>query len=306
MKASTKRKLKSFFTVPMILSIAVLLFVLSIAIFADFMAPGDPNAVDVSQILQKPSADHLLGTDKSGRDLLSRLIFGSRSTMLSAFCVVAISAVVGIPLGMTAGYIGGVFDKLFMRLSDIMLAFPSLLLAFVFIAAFGRGISNVVIALGVLYIPMLARLARSMVLVEKNKVYVEAARSVGYSDGHIMLIEILPNIISTLVIQMMLDIGYAVLDLSAMSFLGLGVQPPTADWGAMLQEGRILVTRAPLAALAPGLMIVVTVVAVNIFGDRINAYLDPSQRKLPSLRRFRRLVLAEERLEAQRGALRSG
>jgi peptide/nickel transport system permease protein len=166
------------------------------------------------------------------------------------------------------------------------------------IAAFGRGVTNVVIALGILYIPMLARLARSMVLVEKNKVYVEAAHSVGYPDIHIMLVEILPNIISTLVIQLMLDVGYAVLDLSAMSFLGLGVQPPTADWGAMLEEGRIIITQAPLASLAPGIMIVITVVAVNVFGDGVNSYLDPTQRKLPSLRRFRRLILMEERMGA--------
>jgi peptide/nickel transport system permease protein len=141
---------------------------------------------------------------------------------------------------------------------------------------------------------MLAKLTRSLVLVESGKVYVEAAHSIGFRGGHIMLREIFPNIVATVVIQLMLDVGYAILDLSAMSFLGLGVQPPTADWGAMLEEGRILITTAPIVALAPGFMIVVTVVAVNIFGDGVNSYLDPSQRKLPSLRKFKKYLLREE------------
>jgi peptide/nickel transport system permease protein len=299
MKKLTRQKLKSFFTVPVILSLIVMVGVLFIAIFANVIAPHDPNAVDVTNILRSPSHDFPLGTDKSGRDLLSRLLIGSRTTMLSAFCVVAISAAIGIPFGIISGYVGKWVDKIFMRVSDVMLSFPSLLLAFVLIAAFGRGIANVVLALGILYVPMLARLARSMVLVEKKKDYVEAAYSVGYSGTHIMLVEILPNIFSTLLIQLMLDIGYAVLDLSAMSFLGLGVQPPTADWGAMLEEGRIIITQAPLAALAPGILIVITVVAVNVFGDGVNSYLDPAQRKLPSLRRFRRLIEMEERMGAK-------
>jgi peptide/nickel transport system permease protein len=184
-----------------------------------------------------------------------------------------------------------------MRVCDILLSFPSLLLAFVLVAVFGRGVTTVVIALGILYVPMLAKLTRSMVLVETGKVYVEAAHSVGYRDGHIMIVEILPNIISSLVVYMMLDVGYAVLDLSAMSFLGLGVAPPTADWGAMLEESRNMITNYPLAALAPGVMIVVTVVAANIFGDGVNAFLDPTQRKLPSRRRFIRMIWRQERLE---------
>jgi peptide/nickel transport system permease protein len=203
---------------------------------------------------------------------------------------VAISAIIGIPYGLVSGYYGGLLDQILMRISDILLSFPSLLLAFIFVASFGRNITNSVLALGIVYVPMLARLTRSLVLVEKNKVYVEAAHSIGYSDWHIMLIEILPNCISTLVVQMMLDIGYAILDLSAMSFLGLGVQPPTADWGAMLEDGRIVITSAPMVALAPGAMIIVTVVALNIFGSGVQAYLDPTQRKLPSLRKFKRLI----------------
>ncbi|MDR2162604.1 MAG: dipeptide/oligopeptide/nickel ABC transporter permease/ATP-binding protein [Clostridiales Family XIII bacterium] len=296
MNDSLKEKLRSFFTVPVTVSLAVMLGILIIAVFAGELAPHDPNKIDAFHILEPPSAEFPLGTDKSGRDLLSRLFVGSRTTMLSAFCVVGISALIGIPFGMMAGYFGRFFDRIFMRVTDVLMSFPSLLLAFVLVAAFGRGISNVVIALGILYVPMLARLARSLALVEKNKLYVEAARSIGYSSPYILAFEILPNIISTLVVQMMLDIGYAVLDLSAMSFLGLGVQPPTADWGAMLEEGRIIIMQAPAASLAPGLMIIITVVAVNIFGDGVNAWFDPSQRKLPPLSRLRRLLDKEERL----------
>ncbi|MDR1900123.1 MAG: ABC transporter permease [Treponema sp.] len=293
MKASTKRKLKSFFTLPMVISIMILLFVLFLAVFGEKIATHDPNALDMSSLLAKPSAEHILGTDKTGRDLFSRLVYGSRITILSAFSVVIISAVIGIPFGMIAGYYGGAADKILMRISDVILSFPSLLLAFVFVAAFGRGVTNAVLALGVVYIPMLAKLTRSMTLVEKNKVYVEAARSIGYPDSHIMSGEILPNCIATLVVQLTLDIGYAILDLASMSFLGLGVQPPTADWGAMLADGRIVITSSPLVALAPGIMIIVTVVALNIFGDGARVYFDPSQRRLPSLRKFKKMVAAE-------------
>jgi peptide/nickel transport system permease protein len=293
MKASTKRKIKRFFSVPMIISIVVMFFILFLAAAGGKIATHDPNELDLTALLAKPSADHLLGTDKTGRDLFSRLVFGSRITILSAFCVVIISALIGIPFGLTAGYFGGILDKIFMRISDVILSFPSLLLAFVFVAAFGRGVINAVLALGIVYVPMLAKLARSMVLVEKNKVYVEAARSIGYSDFQIMVGEILPNCIAVLVIQMTLDVGYAILDLAAMSFLGLGVQPPTADWGAMLADGRIVITTSPLVSLAPGIMIIVTVTALNIFGDGVRIYFDPSQRRLPSFRKFKKMAASE-------------
>ncbi|NCB91993.1 MAG: ABC transporter permease [Clostridia bacterium] len=292
-KASTKRKLKSFFTVPVTISLVILLGILIMAIFSEQLAPYDPNALDLANMLKGPSLQHLLGTDKTGRDLLSRLIIGSRATILSAFGVVVISAIIGIPFGMLAGYYGKAVDSILMRVSDIILAFPSLLLAFIFVSAFGRGVFNSVLALGIVYVPMLAKLTRSMVLVEKNKVYVEACHSIGFSNLNIMMKQILPNCIGTLIVQMTLDIGYAILDLAGLSFLGLGVQPPTADWGAMLEDGRIVITSAPLVSIAPGIMIIITVVALNIFGDGVRAYLDPSQRKLPSMKKFRRMVGAE-------------
>ena len=292
-KTSTKRKLKSFFTVPVIISMLILLGILIMALFAKKLAPYDPNALDLAHMLEGPSMAHLLGTDKTGRDLLSRLIIGSQATILSAFGVVFISAVIGIPFGLLAGYYGKWIDMILMRVSDIILAFPSLLLAFIFVSAFGRGMFNSVLALGIVYVPMLAKLTRSMVMVEKNKVYVEAAHSIGYSNLNIMIRQILPNCIGILIVQMTLDLGYAILDLAGLSFLGLGVQPPTADWGAMLEDGRIVITSAPLVSIAPGIMIIITVVALNIFSDGVRAYLDPSQRKLPSMRKFKKMVGAE-------------
>ncbi|MFV0466106.1 MAG: ABC transporter permease [Lachnospiraceae bacterium] len=293
MKKITFSKLKSFFTVPVIISSIVLALILLMAIFANILATYDPNALDIAHMLEKPSPEHILGTDKTGRDLFSRLVIGSRVTILSAFGVVFLSALIGIPYGIVAGFYGGRIDKILMRISDVILSFPSLLLAFIFVAAFGRGVVNAVLALGIVYVPMLAKLTRSMVLVEKNKVYVEAAHSIGYSNFHIMIREILPNCIATIVVQLTLDIGFAILDLSAMSFLGLGVQPPTADWGAMLEDGRIVITQSPLVSLAPGIMIVMTVVAINVFGDGVRAFLDPMQRKLPSFNKFKKMVRAE-------------
>lgn len=287
---SRKEKLRSFFTLPVIISSVILILIILSSVFADLIAQYNPNDVDIFSILTKPSAEHLLGTDKTGRDIFSRLLYGGRMTLLSALGVIAISVIIGVPVGLFSGYYGGFVDKILMRVSDIILAFPSLLLAFVFVSAFGRGIINAVIALGIIYVPMLAKLTRSLVLVEKNKVYVEASNSIGYSDLNIMFKQILPNCISTLLVQLTLDIGYAILDLASMSFLGLGVQPPTSDWGAMLDEGRIVLTISPIASLAPGALIIITVVALNIFGDGVRAYLDPQQRKLPSMRRFKKMV----------------
>jgi peptide/nickel transport system permease protein len=276
----------------MIISALVLLTILFIALAGEIVATHDPNELDITQPLAQPSKEHLLGTDKTGRDLFSRLMLVSHITILSAFCVVIISAIIGIPFGMAAGYFGGFVDTLLMRISDIILSFPSLLLAFVFVAAFGRGISNSVLAIGIVYVPALAKLARSITLVEKNKVYVEAAHSIGYSDLRILMNEIFPNCIATLIVQMTLDIGYAILDLAAMSFLGLGVQPPTADWGAMLADGRIILIVRPLLCLAPGAMIIITGTVLNIFGDCVRTWLDPSQRRLPSIRSFKRKASA--------------
>lgn len=290
MNNKKEKKLGKLFTPSVIISLAVLVIILVCVCFADLLAQYDPNALDIGNMLKGSSAEHWLGTDKTGRDIFSRLLFGGRTSLLGALGVVGISIVIGVPIGLFSGYHGGKLDSILMRICDVIVSFPALLLAFVFVAAFGRGLFNAILALGIIYIPMLAKLTRSLVLVEKNKTYVEAAKSIGFSDTRILFTQILPNCISTMMVELTLDLGYAILDLASMSFLGLGVQPPTSDWGAMLEEGRIYLTTSPLCAIAPGLMIIITVIALNIFSDGIQGYLDPSQRKLPSIRSYRRLM----------------
>jgi peptide/nickel transport system permease protein len=210
---------------------------------------------------------------------------------MSALGVVLLSVLIGAPLGLFCGYYGGKFDAIVGRVCDVLLSFPSLLLAFLLVAALGRGITNAVIALGIIYVPMLTRLVRSLTLVEKNKTYVEAAESIGFSRPYVLFRHILPNCADTVMVQLTLDLAYAILDLAALSFIGLGVSPPTADWGAMLDEGRNFLLQSPLLALAPGAAIVLLVLSLNIFCDCLAQYIDPQDRILPSF----------EKLEASHG-----
>jgi peptide/nickel transport system permease protein len=257
------------------LALAAVLFSAS---FGPLVAPYDPLRVDLSMSLRGPSSAHILGTDDAGRDSFSRLLCGTKTTLMSAVVVVLISISVGIPLGLVSGYYGGAIDAIVMRLWDILLSFPSLLLAFVFVAGFGRGLRSAVVSLGIVYIPMISRLARSIALSERAKPYVEAERSLGFSGARILFLHILPNGLSTLLSELTLDLGYAMLDLAALSFLGLGIQPPAADWGSMLEEGRAYLQVNPLIAVAPGLAIVVTVVSLNLLSDQLQRLLSPSQR----------------------------
>lgn len=288
------RKTKQFFTPSVIFAAIVLAIIVGGAVFADLIAPCDPNLSDLSIRLLPPSAEHLLGTDQTGRDIFSRLLFGGRTALLSSLGIVALAMAFGIPLGLISGYKGGWFDKLVLRICDVIIAFPSLLLAFVFVAAFGRNLLNSIIAIGIIYIPMTAKLTRSLAMTERTKTYVEAGKTAGYGDFRIMFCEILPNCIPQLTAQLTLDIGYAVLDLAAMSFLGLGVQPPTADWGAMLEDGQQLLFTRPIAAIAPGVVIALTVIAINLISDGVLRYIDPSQRKLPRLKKSRLEALTKE------------
>ena len=277
-----KKQQGILFTIPFSVSLLVLAAIIVCCALASLISPYSPTAQDLPSALSQPSLQHLLGTDKVGRDLLTRLFYGGRTTLLGALGVVAFSVVAGVPLGLFSGYFGGKTDAIIGRVCDVLLSFPSLLLAFIFVAGFGRGMGNAVLALGIVYVPMITRLVRSLTLVEKNKTYIEAAQSIGYSDLRIMFRHILPNCTSTITVQITLDMAYAILDLAALSFLGLGVQPPTADWGAMLDEGRNFLLQNPLLALAPGIAIVVSVVALNILSDGIHQYLEPVQRRMPS------------------------
>jgi peptide/nickel transport system permease protein len=266
----------------MAVSGTLLLLIIFCCFLAPLVAPYSETAQNLSASLAPPSTEHLLGADKMGRDLFSRLLYGGRVTIMSALAVALLSFVIGAPLGLFSGYYGGKFDSLVGRCCDVLLSFPSLLLAFLLVAALGRGIANAVIALGIIYVPMLTRLVRSLTLIEKTKTYVEAATSLGFSRPYILFRHILPNCADTILVQLTLDMAYAILDLAALSFIGLGVSPPTADWGAMLDEGRNFLLQSPLLALAPGAAIVLTVVSLNIFCDCVAQYVDPTDRRLPS------------------------
>ena len=291
---SRKKHYGKLFTPAVTVAFVILVVIVAACALAPLIAPYDPNVNDLYNRLAMPSAEHWFGCDQNGRDLFSRVLFGGRTALLSAIGVVAISMVVGIPLGLASGYYGGFVDTAIMRVCDVVLSFPSLLLAFIFVAGLGRNTFNAVLALGIVYVPMLTRLTRSLTLVEKNKVYVAACDSLGYSDVRIMYRHILPNCISTILVQITLDIAYAILDMAALSFLGLGTQPPQADWGSMLDEGRAVLLMNPLLSLIPGLVIVVVVVSLNIFSDGLHQYLDQSQTALPSFRKYERKYLKKK------------
>lgn len=259
----------------LVLISAIVLLVMTIAA----LTVHDPIAQDLANSLAAPSPGHWLGTDKQGRDVWSRIVYGTRPALGGALAVVVLSAIVGIPLGIVAGYYGSWVDSLIMRSLDMLLAFPPLLLAILTVATFGRGLTNATIALGIVYVPALARLVRSVTLVQRQQPYIEAAQAVGYGDRRILLSHLLPNLVSPIVVQLSSDLGYAILDLAALSFLGLGVQPPTPDWGSMLAEGRAHLLLSPYPAIFSGVAIMTAVMAFNLLGDRLQARLDPRQRE---------------------------
>lgn len=239
----------------------------------------DPNAQDLSKSLLFPDAQHLLGTDKLGRDTWARIIYGARPTLLGALVVISISGVIGIPLGLVAGFYRGRIDTVIMRVLDALLAFPALLLAVLVVATFGRGLGTVVVALGIIYIPAMARLIRSVTLVQSSLAYVDAGRALGYSDGRLLFRHILPNLVAAVVVQSTIDLAYAILDIAALSFLGLGQQPPDPDWGSMLSDGRAYLLQNAWPAFSAGLSIMLAVVSFNLVGDGLRSQLDPRERE---------------------------
>ena len=259
------------------IGIAIVLFLLVLIAFAPLIAPYDPNDGDLSKSLLPPSSEHWLGTDKNGRDIFSRIVFGARSAVGGALLVVLISEIIGVPIGIWAAYKGGWVDEVITRIWDMLLAFPPLLLAFAVVAALGPGLEKSAIALGVLYVPFIARVVRGVTLVQKEMTYTEAARAMGYPQSRIVFRHILPNCLSPVIVVTTLDIAYAMLDLAALSFLGLGVQPPTADWGTMLSEGQLVLLTSPWLAIASGVSIVIAVLGFNLLGDGLRDVLDPRQ-----------------------------
>ena len=258
---------------------------LVMALFSPFLAPHDPLEQSLYDKLKPPVWDeggtwtHPLGTDDFGRDLLSRIIYGSRISMLVGVVAVSISLFFGTFAGAIAGFYGGVIDTIIMRFMDLLLAFPSILLAIVIVAFLGPSLENAMIAIGVVSIPRYARIVRGSVLEEYSKDYVQAARALGARDGRLIFIHILPNCLAPLIVQTTLGFASAILEAAALSFLGLGAQPPTPEWGAMLANGRSLILRAWWAVTFPGLMILFAVLGFNLLGDGLRDALDPRLRE---------------------------
>jgi len=248
------------------------------AVFAPLLAPYNPIETKILFRLQAPSADHLLGTDDLGRDILSRIIYGSRISLQVGLISVGIALVFGVGSGVVAGYYGGKVDMLIMRFMDIMLAFPSILLAIAIMAILGPQLSNAMLAIGIVNLPRFARIVRSSVLTVKEEEYISAAKSLGASDLRIMLKHLLPNCLAPLIVQSTLSIAGAILEAASLSFLGLGAQPPTPEWGAMLSAGRASLQIAPWVVAFPGLAIAITVLGFNLFGDGLRDALDPKMK----------------------------
>ena len=293
-KKVRKKSVGTLFTPPMVICGTLLIIILFATIVGPFLCSYDPDATDIMAMLQPPSAEHWLGTDSVGRDQFTRLLYGGRTTLLNALLAVLISVVIGIPLGLACGYFGGKIDTIIMRIWDCILSFPALLLAFIFVAAFGRGSYNAVMAVGIFYIPMISKLSRSLAITEKNKAYVEACKTFGYSSARIIFFQILPNCVATLLAELTLDIGTAIMSLASLSFLGLGVALPQSDWGTMLQEGMTVILNAPYLIMGPAIVIVITSVSLNVVSDSIQMYLDPEQRKLPSFKKYRAKMARSE------------
>jgi ABC-type dipeptide/oligopeptide/nickel transport system permease subunit len=262
-----------------IVGLAILSLFLISAIAAPLIAPHNPIAHDLANILAEPSRDYPLGRDELGRCILSRIIHGSRISLLIGVIVIGIGLAVGVPLGLLSAYYGGKVDFLVQRIIDTMLAFPGILLALMLIALLGVGLHNVMIAVGVSTIPIYARLVRGSVLSIKEEQFVEAARAIGDSDFRIMSRHVLPNCLSPIIVQSTLHMATAILWAAGLGFLGLGVGPPTPEWGAMLNGGRLYIRVAPHVSTFPGLAIFVTVLGFNLLGDGLRDALDPRLRQ---------------------------
>ncbi len=254
--------------------VIILLFILC-AVLAPWIAPEDPYKINLVQELVPPGEGHIMGRDLNGSDIFSRLIFGARISITIGLVVVSISSVFGILLGLISGYYGGWIDLLLMRLVDILLAFPGLLLAIALVAVLGPSITNVIIALTVLGWVPFARLVRGQVIAVKEREYILAAKTSGQSDFRIMIFHIFPNIISTVIVQATFNIASVIISESSLSFLGLGAPPGTPSWGAMLSEGKQVILDAPHVSFFPGLAILLVVLAFNFVGDGLRDKFDP-------------------------------
>ncbi|PLS16140.1 glutathione ABC transporter permease GsiD [Bacillus sp. M6-12] len=260
-----------------VICLIIILLIILMAIFAPVIAPHNPNKMFNENRLETSSASFMLGTDEFGRDMLSRIVYGARVSLLVGLTSVAISVFFGSLLGLIAGYFGRWIDSAIMRVMDILFAFPEILLALAVIAALGPGTLNTILAIGIVNIPVFTRLVRGAVLSIKNLEYVESAKSIGASTRWILFREIFPNVNAPLLVQSTLAISGAILTESALSFLGLGIQPPDPSWGSLISEARQYMELAPGLLIWPCVAMIMTILAFNLFGDALRDLLDPNQ-----------------------------
>lgn len=259
----------------LIFFILLAVILLLVTVFSDKLAPYDPYAQDLSISKQPPSAAHWMGTDQYGRDVFSRVLIGAKTSIFSTLTLVAAISLFGTIVGTLCGYYGGVVDSVMMRISDVCLAFPGLVFALAIAALLGGGVSNAVLALAVISWPKYARVARSQTLALKSSDFMAAAQLSGDTSLQMILRHILPNILGPILVTAMLDIGTMMMELAGLSFLGLGAQPPTAEWGNMMSGGRSMLQTYPWLVLSPGAAIFLTVVIFNLLGDTVRDYMDP-------------------------------
>lgn len=262
------------------LSAVILMLLVVMAIFAPLLAPFDPYSQDMGRVLESPNIRNFFGTDQIGRDLLSRIIYGARISLLVALGATALSLVIGILIGLISGYYGKKVDFILQRIMDCLMAFPNIVLALAFMAVLGSSMQNVIISIAIVYAPRVGRVVRGNVLATREEVYVLASRALGGSNIRIMFSEILPNIMAPIIVMGTINLGHAILVEASLSFLGLGVPPPIPSWGGMLSgAGKMYMIHAPWLAAFPGLAIALVVFAFNLFGDALRDILDPRMRK---------------------------
>lgn len=283
-KQIRRKKIKSFFSTILQNRAAtvggvIILFYGLMTIFAPMIAPYDPYEINLQDKLQSPSMSHWMGTDDKGRDILSRILYGSRLSLGVGVSAVAFGAFFGIILGLISGYYGKWIDTIISRCLDVMLAFPGILLALAIISALGPSLINVTIAVGIFSIPLFARIVRGSTMEVKKLEYIDAIRTLGANDFIIIFRHIFPNILSPIIVQGSLRLATAILSAAGLSFLGLGAQPPSPEWGAMLSSGRDFIFSSPFIAIFPGLMISILVLGFNLFGDGLRDALDPRMKK---------------------------
>ncbi|MEE0252285.1 MAG: nickel transporter permease [Acutalibacteraceae bacterium] len=300
LRLKNKRLKKDYSTLKLGFFLVLVAGLLFIACFGQYIVPYDPYAQDLNNALQAPSGSHLLGTDRYGRDLLTRIIVGAQTTIFSALALVAGITIIGTIVGIICGYVGGWIDSLLMRISDIFLAFPEMVFAIAIAGVLNGGVWSAAIAVGLIAWPRYARVARSQVLAMKNHQYMNAAKLTGTPWYKMIVKHIMPNIMGPIIVTAALDIGAMIMNLAGLSYLGLGVVPPTPEWGSMMSEGRSMLQTSPWIVLAPGLAIFITVVIFNLLGDTVRDILDPKQKRrsiMSNMKKVKNIVSGDSKRE---------